>query len=472
MVLDSSSGRVLLVYCRNNLEVFALNITVQPPAAAGSGKLLRLGKARDITKDAVAGLGPVQFVASGPPGGIRTAPAGGSGGRLVIAMDFVPGKNDRRWQAQAGHTERESQHDREASGQTSAIRSYVMHSDSVGQTWNTSGPILVGGNFSTSENQVATVDGGRTIITTARTQDFATALLARNHRAVSVSTDSGVTFGPFRSTNIPDPTCEGSTVGLADSFWMSSGFATQPGNRSNISLSRCDSACIAGGYVDWAAVLTVDSGLSSYSSLAAVGDNADTLLLLYEVGGGEDIKELNLVTIKLKTDDDENRSSAESMRPLLHVAVAVTAAEGATHSTLSTRQVGGGGAGVLGAAGSPPLRRLLLGSYLLADGDLFATKDTGISAAVQRPMKATPLAPLIKPDFPWEGTMHMYGSVVTLAPDDVRIYYACNMRAKAAPKNVDGVCSCCVAVSRDSGLTFTKPLLPFISYQNWNKTNM
>jgi hypothetical protein len=125
-----------------------------------------------------------------------------------------------------------------------------------------------------------------------------------------------------------------------------------------------------------------------------------------------------------------------------------------------------------GSADSPPPRRLLLGSYLLADGDLFATRDEGISASVQRPIKATPLAPLIKPDYPWEGTMHMYGSVVTLALDDVRIYYSCNMGAKAAPKNADGVSSCCVAISRDGGLTFTKPLLPGIHYENHTKTNI
>ena len=95
----------------------------------------------------------------------------------------------------------------------------------------------------------------------------------------------------------------------------------------------------------------------------------------------------------------------------------------------------GGEAAPAGAL--PPPQQLLLGSYLLLDGDLFEPLDAEITAAVQRPTKLSPLAPLITADFPWEGTMHMYGSVVVLGPDDHRIYYACNMQAKVVPRETE-----------------------------------
>ena len=78
---------------------------------------------------------------------------------------------------------------------------------------------------------------------------------------------------------------------------MSSAYSATPGNRSNVSLSHCDRACVSGGFTDWSAVLTVDPGLSSYSSLA--NTKPDTLLMLYEVGGGEKIAGLSLVAISL-----------------------------------------------------------------------------------------------------------------------------------------------------------------------------
>jgi hypothetical protein len=115
-------------------------------------------------------------------------------------------------------------------------------------------------------------------------------------------------------------------------------------------------------------------------------------------------------------------------------------------------------------------QQLLFGSYLIADGEIFESIDHGISASLQRPIKESELAPLIAPEYPWEGTMHFYGSVVTFAPNDHRIYYACNMQPKAQGA-VDGATSCCVAISTD-GTTFTKPLLPMVPYQNWTETNM
>lgn len=185
------------------------------------------------------------------------------------------------------------------SGQSTMCRSYAIASDDNGLTWQHSPPIGISGGFSTSENQVASVDHDlATIITTARVGN--TTPVASNYRAVAVSTDRGLSFSSFRETNIPDPTCEGSTLGHDGSFYLSSGIARTMGNRSNVSLSVCESTCIAGGYLHWRPLLVIDPGLSSYSSLAAI--DSDKLLLLYEVGGGETITELSLVAIALGKD--------------------------------------------------------------------------------------------------------------------------------------------------------------------------
>ena len=133
------------------------------------------------------------------------------------------------------------------------------------------------------------------LITTARVGSVGT---GPNFRAVAISTDAGTSFGEFRPTNVPDPTCEGSTIGHSDGvFYMSSAVAATTGNRSNVSISVCDAACAAGGFARWRQALTVNPGPSSYSSLAAI--NQSTLLLLYEVGGGETISALELVTLRI-----------------------------------------------------------------------------------------------------------------------------------------------------------------------------
>ena len=64
---------------------------------------------------------------------------------------------------------------RGGAGQSSKCRSFIMHSDDVGLSWQHSGALPLAGSFSTSENQVASIDGGTHLITTARTDDFATA---------------------------------------------------------------------------------------------------------------------------------------------------------------------------------------------------------------------------------------------------------------------------------------------------------
>ena len=115
---------------------------------------------------------------------------------------------------------------------------------------------------------------------------------------------------------------------------------------------------------------------------------------------------------------------------------------------------------------------LLLGTYLLADGEIFETLDPAVRAVVQRPVKDP--APVLVPEFPWETSMHFYGSAVAVAPNDLRIYYACNAvghhDVDGAP---DGPSSCCVAVSADNGTTWTRPMLQgSVPYNNWTRTNM
>ena len=173
-------GAVLLVYCRNNLRVLARNITLDDRGT------LVMSPAADITANATAGLPPYTFVASGPPGGIRSL-----GGRIVVAMDFIP-------KAAEGEDLKATQ--------SSRSRSFAIASDDAGRTWHHSAPIGISGPFSTSENQVASVDDDlATIITTARVGN--TTPVSSNFRAVAVSTDQGRSFAAFKETNLPDPTC-------------------------------------------------------------------------------------------------------------------------------------------------------------------------------------------------------------------------------------------------------------------------
>ena len=127
------------------------------------------------------------------------------------------------------------------------------------------------------------------------------------------------------------------------------------------------------------------------------------------------------------------------------------------------------------AAAAEGARQLLTGSYLLADGEVFEHMDRGIEAQVQRPEKVGH-GPVIGPDFKWEATMHMYGSVVVLAPDDHRVYYGCNMQGSQYAGAPDGLSSCCVAVSKDGGNTFTKPMMPHVPFRDngttTDRTNM
>lgn len=273
---------MLLVYCRNNRQVLARNISVS------DGGSLLLSPPSDITAEATGGLPAFSFVASGPPGGIRSPTTG----RVVVAMDFIPST---RWERES--KELAGELPEVAAQQSTLCRSFAMWSVDGGLHWQHSAPIAVSEPFSTSENQVASADDLRTIITTARVGNT-TPATTNNFRAVAISRDGGETFSSFEPTNLPDPTCEGSTIGHSDgNYYMSSGLNKMMGNRSNVSLSLCDAACISAGFKVWTPLLSLNPGPSSYSSLAAL-DN-DTLLLLYEVGGGEDITALSLVTIRL-----------------------------------------------------------------------------------------------------------------------------------------------------------------------------
>jgi hypothetical protein len=89
--------------------------------------------------------------------------------------------------------------------------------------------------------------------------------------------------------------------------------------------------------------------------------------------------------------------------------------------------------------------------------------------------------PVLEPLYPWEGTMHFYGTVAQVGPEDLRLYYACNVGGSGgvhkrddAPHagGTDGSSSTCVARSVDNGTTWTRPLMPFVSYKNWTMTNM
>eukprot|EP00040_Diaphanoeca_grandis_P034181 m.210707 g.210707 ORF g.210707 m.210707 type:complete len:604 (+) comp33090_c0_seq1:194-2005(+) len=125
--------------------------------------------------------------------------------------------------------------------------------------------------------------------------------------------------------------------------------------------------------------------------------------------------------------------------------------------------------------------QLHLGPYLVADGEIFEHMDARIEAKVIRPNVDRQRA--IVPEWPWESSMHFYGSVISLATE-TRMYYACNVggappnatrsktRVDERSAGTDGSSAVCVATSTDNGTTWTKPSLTEVPYENYTHTNM
>ena len=227
MVLTRPKAKILLVFCRDNRQVKTTSLDLGDPAA-------RWSPWRDISANTTEP--GWNFVGSGPPGGIVL-----DSGRIVVGFSHKPAK--------LGPV---------AAGQNAEMRSHQALSDDGGNTWT---KVLIGvdGKFSTSENQVANINN-HILVSTARTQDWSTLPTARNFRAVSVSHDAGTTWSNYTLTDVPDPTCEGSTLFHRGLLWMSSGFSRVPGARQNVSLSVCDEACMTSGEFSrgWIPLLTID----------------------------------------------------------------------------------------------------------------------------------------------------------------------------------------------------------------------
>ena len=227
VVLKGPKAKILLVFCRDNRQVKTTTLDLSDPTA-------RWSPWRDISANTTEP--GWRFVGSGPPGGIVL-----DSGRIVVGFSHTP--------AHLGPL---------AAGQGASMRSHQVLSDDDGNTWT---KVLtdVDGKFSTSENQVANINNN-ILVSTARTQDWATLPTARNFRAVSVSRDAGQTWSKYTLTDVPDPTCEGSTLFHRGLLWMSSGYSRVPGARENVSLSVCDATCMTSGEFSrgWTPLLAID----------------------------------------------------------------------------------------------------------------------------------------------------------------------------------------------------------------------
>lgn len=246
--LDTTPGTVILVGCRNNLQVFVMK-------SVDFG--LTWGKAQYISS---ANPAKWPFVATGPPQGIQLP-----SGRLIVASDHSTHK-----------------------GCSGNVSSHVMYSDSDGDvgSWKLSENFVRSGN----ECQVAALPNGTaghpagTLVMNSRwrTDEF---VKVAPGRLTSYSTDSGHSWTVGTTTKVGDRTayagdsCEGSTITAGPMAAPVLLFSTpfHASERANMTVFTSADAGLS-----WKVMQQIDAGPSAYSAL--IGLNDTHVGLVYESG--------------------------------------------------------------------------------------------------------------------------------------------------------------------------------------------
>eukprot|EP00041_Stephanoeca_diplocostata_P011437 m.189871 g.189871 ORF g.189871 m.189871 type:complete len:468 (+) comp18535_c0_seq4:125-1528(+) len=211
----ANAGKVVLVACRNNIEVLVLR---------SSDYGYTWSDAEYITKSAVKPSWT--WVATGPPQGLELQPSG----RLLISADHKSGD---------------------------AFGSHSMYSDDHGATWTLGGSIVDG-----NECQAARTANG-SLIMNMRSQ--------LGHRLFAWSHDNGVSWSPptstpfFNGLTYAGGACEGSTISVGTSLIFSTPFSTT--SRANMTLFRS----VDNG-ASWEFFKNVDPAASAYSALTPVNE--------------------------------------------------------------------------------------------------------------------------------------------------------------------------------------------------------
>ena len=146
--------------------------------------------------------------------------------------------------------------------------SHVLFSDDHGTSWRLGGEI---GEY-TNECSAAQLPDGRLYMNMR-------SFLKRGYRAVSVSSDEGITWTePELDPQLPDPCCQASVICVGDTLYFSN--AADSARRVRMTVRKSTD----GGYT-WSGGTVIHEGPSAYSDLACLPDGR--IACVYE-GGEED----------------------------------------------------------------------------------------------------------------------------------------------------------------------------------------
>lgn len=185
------------------------------------------------------------WYATGPGVGIQLE-KGSHKGRLVIPCDHI----------EAG---------------TKKVFSHVICSDDHGATWVPGGSTPVD---QMDECQVVELDDGRLML------NMRNAAPDQRHRAVSISTDAGNTWGPVSyDPSLPEPHCQASLVAFSHkgkrTLLFSNPASDKAREKMTVRLSHDEGKT-------WPIAKMLHEGPSAYSCLAVLRD--DDVAILYEAG--------------------------------------------------------------------------------------------------------------------------------------------------------------------------------------------
>lgn len=239
-VVLSETGRILVVFCRNNTDVL-LTYSDDDGASFAAPRLLT-----GVTNSSWT------WVGTGPPASPRLR-----SGRIIVPSyhSFTPGDDG---EVSSGH---------------------VMFSDDLGASWGVSDPWSDGLNFPNEAQAVELPDGSVFI--------HARGLLASRVGALSV--DGAQTWkwvGTIPGLYQPVGGCEGSTIMLpGGQTVLYSGLAETSLYRYNLSfwLAHAGNSS-TNGPTGWAPVAVIDANPSAYSAVALLPAANDTTLYPPQVG--------------------------------------------------------------------------------------------------------------------------------------------------------------------------------------------
>ena len=225
-VVDAHDGSILLVFCRDNKQVFVTRSTDDGESWT---------EPEDITKQATDSR--VYFVYTGPGHGIQL-----NSGRLLIPSSCDYGKKIGDMQG-----------------------SYALLSDDHGKSWRMGGFLEPD---TTDECEAVELSDGRVYMNARSRQD-------RKQRGCAFSNDGGESWSAVRfDSALPEPSCQGSVIGIPEDRILCS-CPANPYGRAILTVRMSSD-----GAKTWPVSRVVHQGAAAYSDLAFTRDNE--VLCLYE----------------------------------------------------------------------------------------------------------------------------------------------------------------------------------------------